>query len=228
MGACVHGRARCVTACGGKGSGGAARCAHRNGLRALLRDGSRQPLGADRPRSRSDRVRRGHACRGSRRGGSRELRAGSDRRVRRAGRARGASAPRSRGRRDLLQLPSRSGAAAVGAPARSGNRSDDDDALPRGLPVPGRLRRAGSQKHARRGSGRQRPAPAPRRRDREVRPRDVLLQRRRGERVAGRAPDPRTLAARRPELRPEARDVCGRASLVDSATRSATGTRSPS
>ncbi len=146
MGACVHGRARCVSACGGEGSGGAARCAHRNGLRALLRDGSRQPLGADRPRSRSDRVRRGHACRGSRRGGSRQLRAGSDRRVRRAGRARGASAPRSRRRRDLLQLPSRSGAAAVGAPARSGNRPDDDDALPRRLPVSRRLRRAGGRR----------------------------------------------------------------------------------
>ena len=44
----------------------------------------------------------------------------------------------------------------------------------------------------------------------------------------GETPDPRSLAARRPELRPEARDVGGRASPIDSATRSATGTRSRS
>ncbi len=44
-------------------------------------------------------------------------------------------------------------------------------------------------------------------RDREVRARDVLLQRRAGGAVSGRGPDPRALAARRAELRPEAGDV---------------------
>ena len=79
------------------------------------------------------------------------------------------------------------------------------------------------QQHARRGPGRARPAPAPRRRDGEVRTRDVLLQRRGGDGVAGRDADPRALAPRRPELRPEARDVGGRASRAGSATRSADG-----
>ena len=50
---------------------------------------------------------------------------------------------------------------------------------------------------------------APRRRDREVRTRDVLLQRRRGARVGGGDAHPRPVTARRSELRPEARDVGG-------------------
>ena len=50
-------------------------------------------------------------------------------------------------------------------------------------------------------------ATAPRRGDREVRACDVLLQRRRGGGVGGRGRDPRAVAARRRELRPEAGDV---------------------
>ena len=71
-------------------------------------------------------------------------------------------------------------------------------------------------------------APAPRRRDREVRARDVLLQRRRGARVGGRDPDPRALAARRRELRPEARDVGsrGRRSTLRRDRPAATASRS--
>ena len=48
--------------------------------------------------------------------------------------------------------------------------------------------------------------PAPRRRDREVPARDVLLQRRRGGAVRRRAARARAVAARRPDLRPQARD----------------------
>ena len=60
--------------------------------------------------------------------------------------------------------------------------------------------------HARR----PRPRPAPRGRDREVRARDLLLQRRRGGPVRGRGALPRGLAARRGDLRREARDVRAR------------------
>ena len=55
-------------------------------------------------------------------------------------------------RRDLLQLPPRSRAPALAAPARGRDRPDDDDPLPGGLPVPGRVRRAGGLEHARRGA----------------------------------------------------------------------------
>ena len=90
-------------------------------------------------------------------------------------------------RRDLLQLPARPRAPALRAPARGRGRPDDDDALPRRLPVPGRVRGAGGRDTlaevlAATGS------PAPRRRDREVRARDLLLQRRRGAGVGGRDP----------------------------------------
>ena len=52
-------------------------------------------------------------------------------------------------------------------------------------------------------------APAARRRDREVRARHLLLQRRPRGRVGGRDAHPRPVAERRPELRPQARDVSG-------------------
>ena len=58
----------------------------------------------------------------------------------------------------------------------------------------------------RRGRLARRAAPAPHRRDREVRPRHVLPQRRRGARDAGRGTGARALAQGR-DLRPEARDV---------------------
>ena len=52
--------------------------------------------------------------------------------------------------------------------------------------------------------------PAPRGRDREVRARHVLLQRRRRGGVGGGDAHPRAVAARRPELRPQAGDVGAR------------------
>ena len=52
--------------------------------------------------------------------------------------------------------------------------------------------------------------PAPLRRDREVRPRDLLLQRRARAALRGRGPRARAVAARRRDLRPEARDERGR------------------
>ena len=47
------------------------------------------------------------------------------------------------GHGDLLQLPAGSSAPALAAASRGRDRPDDDDALPRRLPVPGRVRRAG-------------------------------------------------------------------------------------
>ena len=111
---------------------------------------------------------------------------------------------------DLLQLPPGPDEAAVTAPARSEDRPDDDDSLSGGLPVPGRVRRADRDEHARGRALGERSAAAARRRDREVRTRDVLLQRWRRVRARGRDPDPRPLAERRRELRPEARDVGSR------------------
>ncbi len=59
--------------------------------------------------------------------------------------------------------------------------------------------------HARRDPERAWDTAAARRRDREVRARDVLLQRRQGGGVGRRDAHPRAVAARRPELRPHAR-----------------------
>ena len=69
---------------------------------------------------------------------------------------------------------------------------------------------------------RRRPAAAPRRRDGEVRTRDLLLQRRRRGAVGRRGPHPRPVAARCRELRPEARDVRAPRSRRASRRRSAT------
>ena len=65
-------------------------------------------------------------------------------------------------------------------------------------------------------------APAARRRDREVPARDVLLQRRRGGPVPGRGARARAVAARRPDLRPQARDERARGHRR---VRARTGTR---
>ena len=89
------------------------------------------------------------------------------------------------------------------------------------LPVPGRVRRAGGPEHACGGARVSRAEAAPRRRDREVRARHLLLQRRRGAGVGGGDADPGPLTSRRPELRPEARDVCSRGRADGCATRSA-------
>ena len=70
---------------------------------------------------------------------------------------------------------------------------------------PGRVSRAAGRRHARRDPERAGHPPAPRRRDREVRARHVLLQRRRGVGVGGRArvlvPSPRDVASY--DLKPE-------------------------
>ena len=73
-----------------------------------------------------------------------------------------------------------------------------------------------------------RAAPAARRRDREVRPRHLLLQRRPRGGVAGGDAIARAEPARRAELRPEAGDVRRRGRRARSSTRSATATRSAS
>ncbi len=71
----------------------------------------------------------------------------------------------------------------------AGRSAHDADAVPRRLGVPGRIPAARARDDARRGArGRGRRAPAPRRRDREVRARHLLLQRRaRGRSGRGRS-----------------------------------------
>ena len=89
---------------------------------------------------------------------------------------------------------------------RPARRADDDDRVPRGLDLSGRLP-AGAPAVtlasflAERGH-----RPAARRGDREVRARHVLLQRRRGGAVRGRGALARGLSARRADLRLQARD----------------------
>ena len=173
-------------------------CAHRIGRRALLRDGSRQPLGPGRARVRRDRPRR---C---------GEHAGSAIAAIEAGYERGENdeflaptvidgvdgAVRSGDPIDPRQLPCGPGAPAGPRPGRSGRstafdrtvagrpaRPDrparrDDDRIRGRPPGRGRLPARGG---ALAGPGllRGRLAPVPRRRDREIRPRDVLLQRRR-------------------------------------------------
>ena len=133
-----------------------------------------------------------------------------------------------RRRGDLLQLPARPGEAALAAPARGGRRPDDDDALPRRLPVPRRLRGAGRREHARRGA-RRRAARAsstsPRRRSTRTSPTSSTAA---WSGVGGGGADPRPLAARRPELRQEAGDVGRRGRRALLRRRSATATASPS
>ena len=76
----------------------------------------------------------------------------------------------------------------------AGDRPDDDDPLPGRPRLPGRVRGAGRTEHDRRGAGRKRRPSAALRRDREVRPRHLLLQRRPRGGVAGRDAHPRPVA----------------------------------
>ena len=92
------------------------------------------------------------------------------------------------------------------ARAGAGRLPGDDDAVPRRLGVPGRVPAPAAEDHPRGGARRARRAPAPRRRDREVRTRHLLLQRRPRGGVGGRGALPGGLAARRADLRPQARD----------------------
>ena len=85
-------------------------------------------------------------------------------------------------------------------------RGDDDDRVPPRLALPGRLPAEGARDDARRGDRGAGRAPAPRRRDREVRARHLLLQWRARAGVERGGALSRRLAARRPHLRPQAGD----------------------
>ncbi len=90
--------------------------------------------------------------------------------------------------------------------AAPGLASDHLHPLPGGLALPGRLRAEGARDHPGRGPLRGGGPPAACRRDREVRPRHLLLQRRPRGRVGGRGAPAGRFAARRAHLRPEAGD----------------------
>ncbi len=130
----------------------------------------------------------------------------------------------STGRGGGVQLPARSRPAARVPPARARCRPDDHDAVRGRSRLPRRLRRAGRARHAGRDARAGRGPTAARRGDREVRARDVLLQRWRGDGVAGRDAHPRAVATRRAELRPEAGHVRPRGRPIGSRARSATAT----
>src|SRR5438067_8157937 len=209
---CIHRRPRRLAALGRARPCGAPARPHRDSGGSLLRDGPRQALGPDRARSGRDRLRQGRACERSHRGGAGKLRPRRHRRVHRAGRHRRPSSARPRARyRDLLQLPARPHAAALREARRAPRRPDDDDSLPGRLRPPGRLLRAAGRDGARGRARGARRSPAARRRDREVRTRDVLLRRGTGGGVRRRDAPARPLTARRPELRQEAGDVRSRA-----------------
>ena len=139
-------------------------------------------------------------------GGPRGVRARRDGRVHQADR-RGRGGPHPRRRpRDLLQLPARPRAPADGEAGRGGRSAHDAHRVPRGLGLPDRVPAGAPGRDARVDARRPRQGAAPRGRDREVRARDLLLQRRRGGRVPARGARARGLAARRADLRQEARD----------------------
>ena len=85
-------------------------------------------------------------------------------------------------------------------------RYADDDRVPRGLAVPGRVPPGAAGDHAVARDRRARRHAAARRRDGEVPARDVLLQRRRGDPVRGRATRAGSDSARRADVRPQAAD----------------------
>ena len=117
----------------------------------------------------------------------------------------------------LHQLPPRPRAAAddgarrarlrqVPARRRTDSRPDDDDRIPQGLALPGRLPTPGAGGDAGRAAGGGGRQAAARGGDREVRARHLLLQRRPRGRVGGGGPRAGRLAARRRHLRSAARD----------------------
>ena len=208
----VHRRPRRLAARGGDRTRGAAGRADRDGRRPLLRHGPRQPGRAHGARGGGDPDGEGTAGGGpDRRLSATKLRGGITDEFIEPIVCRRVPAPRARRRHgDLLQLPPRPRPPALPAAAGGRGRPDDDDAVRRGH------RHARSafpeqevRRDARRGAERRRPAPASRGRDGEVRPRHVLLQRRRGAGVGGRGAGARSLTAGRAELRPEAGDVGG-------------------
>ena len=182
--------------------------ADRDGRRPLLRDGPRQALGAHRPRA-SRRSSTASATHGGR-CPSRRVRASyarrRHRRVRRAVHSRRdgrGSTPRDaaiffnfrpdRGRQLSQRLLERR------------RRPDDDDPVRATTSTARSPSRSRTCRHARRGARAPRRAPAPRRRDREVRARHLLLQRRRRGAWPGETrilvPSPRDVASY--DLKPE-------------------------
>ena len=179
----------------------------RDRWRALLRHGPRQALGPDRARVRRDRQGRGRVQRRDRGGGrAGGLRAGRDRRVHQADARRGRGAdPRWRPGH-LLQLPARPRAPAHPQARRGRLLGHHPHRVQRGLGLPDRVPAGAAVRDAGLDAGRARHEAAARGRDREVRARDLLLQRRRGGRVPRRGAQPGRLPARRAHLRQEARD----------------------
>ena len=196
--------------------------------RPLLRDGPRPALGAHGPRAstRSSSASGEHADDPGRRPCSGATTRASRTSSSSRSSSRRPARDRARRRGDLLQLPPRPRAPALAAAARGGLRPDDDDALPRRPRLPGRLRGAGggtstmAEVLAEHGA-----PPAALRRDREVRARHLLLQRRPRGGMAGRES---ASSSRRPrevgtyDKKPEMSARRGRASA--SRPRSATAT----
>ena len=194
---------------------------HRIGRRPLLRDGPGPPLGAHRAWLRRDRPCRGPATGGQgHRRRHRGLRPRRDRRVRRAHRGPRRRTDARRRRGGVHEFPRRPRAPVGGGVRRARLRR-----LRRSPPaafafhLPHRVRRdiagAGGVRarrpapHPRRTARRRRHGPAAHRRDREVRARDLLLQRRARGRVPGRGTDPGAQSEGR-HLRPAAADELSR------------------
>ena len=171
------------------------RRADRLGRGSVLGDGPRPALGPRPARLRPARARpcRPPCCvRG--RGGARGLRARRDRRVHRADASRRASGADARIRpddsvfafnfrpdrmREITRALAEPGFSRDRPRRRAGGRAvRDDDPVRGGLAVPGGVRARAPCRHAAARARRSGRSPAPRRRDREVRARHVLLRRR--------------------------------------------------
>ena len=88
----------------------------------------------------------------------------------------------------------------------AGRAPDGHDRVPERLALPGCVHGRASRNHSRGGDRSGRRAPAARGRDREVRARDLFLQRRPRATLRRRATGARALPARHPDLRPQAAD----------------------
>ena len=128
------------------------------------------------------------------------------RRRRRGRRRRSSSTSVPTGRGEMTRALAEPGLRRVLPRRRPAARADDDDRVPQGLALSGRLPRGAAEDDPGGDDLRGRRAPAARRRDREVRPRHLLLQRRPRAGVGGGGAPPGRLAARRPHLRPQAGD----------------------
>ena len=166
---------------GGRGLG---RGADRHGQRSLLRNGPRQARGANaaRPRRAGRRARPSSRPTPARRRFARPTsRDETDEFIKPTLVGEEGQDPRRR-QRDLLQLPPRSGAPAHRG-ARRRRKADHAHPVPGALGLSGGLSPGAAGRDAGLDPGRSRHRAAARGRDREVRPRDLLLQRRGGGRV---------------------------------------------